>query len=196
MTQKVRLLMPRRRHTIRPVTARRPLLALLPLLALPVSRPQAAPREAQVGDLLPDLPLRGLNGPDRRLGAYRGRPLIINVWASWCGPCRAESASLERLAWLDSEERFAVIGISTDDYRDKALGWLRASNATLSHFIDQRLELETLLGARHIPLTVLVDAEGRVVAKVDGAREWDSAESRAFIRRAFAKPAAGARPRP
>ncbi|MFO1270733.1 MAG: TlpA disulfide reductase family protein [Rubrivivax sp.] len=181
------------------MTARRPLLALLPLLpllALPVSRPQAAPREAQVGDLLPDWPLRGLNGPDRRLGAYHGRPLIINVWASWCGPCRAESASLERLAWLDSEERFAVIGISTDDYRDKALGWLRASNATLNHFIDQRLELETLLGARHIPLTVLVDAEGRVVAKVDGAREWDSAESRAFIRRAFAKPVAGARPRP
>ena len=43
--------------------------------------------------------MAGLNGPQRSLSSYRGRPLIVNVWASWCGPCRAESASLERLSW-------------------------------------------------------------------------------------------------
>ncbi|MCC6851343.1 MAG: TlpA family protein disulfide reductase [Comamonadaceae bacterium] len=142
-----------------------------------------------LGSVLPDVAMDGLNGPARRLGSWRGRPLVVNVWASWCGPCRAETASLERLAWLPTQEPFAIIGISTDDHRERALRWLQASRATLSHFIDHDVQLETLLGARQIPLTVLVDAQGRVVQRVYGARAWDSAESQALVRRAFAAPA-------
>jgi thiol-disulfide isomerase/thioredoxin len=130
--------------------------------------------------------MAGLNGPNRSLSSYRGRPLIINVWASWCGPCRAEAASLERLAWSDSGSRYTVIGISTDDDRNAALKWLGYSNATVSHCIDSRLTLEHMLGASTIPLTVLVDARGRVVARYRGARQWDSAESVREIERAFA----------
>jgi thiol-disulfide isomerase/thioredoxin len=139
-----------------------------------------------VGRPLPDVLMAGLNGPQRRLSSYRGRRLIINVWASWCGPCRAEAASLERLAWGEAGSRFVVIGISTDDDRDAALTWLRQSNATLDHFIDSRLQLEHMLGASSIPLTVLVDAGGRVVARFQGARRWDSMESLLLIERAFA----------
>lgn len=139
-----------------------------------------------VGQPLPDVVMAGLNGPQRRLSSYRGRPLIINVWASWCEPCRAEAASLERLAWGEAGSRYVVIGISTDDDRDAALEWLRRSNATLDHFIDSRQTLERLLGASHIPLTVLVDARGRVVARFQGARHWDSMESLRLIERAFA----------
>ena len=108
--------------------------------------------------------------------------------ASWCGPCRAEAASLERLAWSDAGRKYVIIGVSTDDYRDQALKWLKHSNATLSHYIDTgpRWTLENLLGASGIPLTVLVDASGRVVARFQGARQWDSAESIRMIERAYA----------
>ena len=78
-----------------------------------------------------------------------------------------------------------MIGISTDDYPENALGWLRQSNATLTHYIDQQLELETMLGASHLPLTVLVDANGKVVRKVTGAQAWDGARAAAWIRDAF-----------
>jgi thiol-disulfide isomerase/thioredoxin len=149
----------------------------------------ATPGEVPVGGLLRDAPLRGLNGPSRRLAEFRGRPLVINVWASWCGPCRGETASLERLAWSDAARGFAIIGISTDDYADRARAWLAQSNATISHYIDHRLELENLLGASRLPLTVLVGADWRVRAKVYGAREWDAPEAVAAIRRAFATPA-------
>ena len=84
--------------------------------------------------------MRGLNGPARNLDEFRGRPLLINVWASWCGPCRAEMASLERLAWLDETHYFTIIGISTDDYIDKAQTALKESNATITHFIDQNFD--------------------------------------------------------
>lgn len=149
---------------------------------------QAPPRVVAVGDVLPDVVMAGLNGPHKRLSSYRGRPLIINVWASWCSPCRQEAASLERLAWSEAGSRYTVIGISTDDDRSAALQWLQHSKATVSHFIDSgpRWTLENLLGASSIPVTVLVDARGRVVARVRGARDWDSAESIRLIERAFA----------
>jgi thiol-disulfide isomerase/thioredoxin len=150
--------------------------------------PPRDPKPIDVGQVLPDVRMAGLNGRSRLLTSYAGRPLIINVWASWCGPCRAEAASLERLTWSDAGRGFTVIGISTDDDAHAAKQWLAASNATLSHFIDAGLVLENLLGASRIPLTVLVDAKGRVVAKVQGAREWDSAASIQLIKQAFHQP--------
>ncbi len=146
------------------------------------------PGEVAVGESLRAAPMIGLNGPSKNLSDYRGKPLIINVWASWCGPCRQEMASLERLAWLNQDKHFTIIGISTDDYPDNAKALLKKTNATLSHFIDKALALENLLGASKLPLTILVDAKGRVLAKIYGAREWDSPESLSLIRKTFNNP--------
>ena len=170
-------------------------LAAAPLL-LALAPPLAAktPGEVPVGQPLREATMQGLNGPPRRLSEFRGKPLVINVWASWCGPCRAETASLERLAWSDAARGFAIIGISTDDYPERALAWLKASNATFNHFIDHKLELESMLGADKLPLTVLVGADGRVLDRIYGARQWDSAESVRLIERMFRdKRAASAR---
>jgi thiol-disulfide isomerase/thioredoxin len=141
--------------------------------------------EVPIGGTLREATLQGLNGPSRPLSAFRGRPLIINVWASWCGPCKAEMASFERLAWRDGGQYFAIIGISTDDDGDQARGLLKNTNATISHFIDIGLQMENMLGASHLPLTVLVDADGRVLEKIYGARQWDSADALRLIDEAF-----------
>src|SRR5579863_7704246 len=142
-------------------------------------------REIAIGEQLPSVTLRALNGPERSLAAFRGRPLLINVWASWCGPCRQEMASLERLAWRDPNHYFAIIGISTDDYADQAKGLLKKANATISQFIDTGLQMEKMLGASRLPLTVLVDADGRVLEKVYGARQWDGTEALRLIDQTF-----------
>ena len=139
------------------------------------------PGEVQVGATLREATMRGLNGPNRQLSQFRGKPLLINVWASWCGPCRQEMGSLERLAWQDQGKRFAMIGISTDDSEPAAKRYLQSANATLNHYIDRALELENMLGAERLPLTILVDANGRVLNKYYGAREWDSAEAAKWI---------------
>ena len=144
-----------------------------------------ASEAVQVGQSLRPALLQGLNGPSRQLHEFHGRPLIINVWASWCVPCRAEMASLERLAWRNEGREFAIIGISTDDFADQARQWLQHSNATISQYIDQGLQMEHMLGASSLPLTVLVDAQGRVLDKIRGARDWDSLESRAMVRKTF-----------
>jgi thiol-disulfide isomerase/thioredoxin len=141
----------------------------------------STPEGVPIGGMLREATLKGLNGPPRNLSAFRGRPLIINVWASWCGPCREEMASLERLAWRDRKQYFAIIGISTDDDVDQAKGMLKHANATISHFIDTGLQMENMLGATRLPLTVLVDADGRVLEKVYGARQWDGADALRLI---------------
>ena len=154
----------------------------------------ATPGEVAVGQPLREATMQGLIGPPRRLSEFRGKPLIINVWASWCGPCREEMASLDRLAWLELAHGFNIIGISTDDYPDRAKSWLVNSNATISQFIDSRLQMENMLGASRLPLTVLVGADGRVLDKIYGARQWDGPDALALIRRTFRAPTPAPRP--
>ncbi len=132
------------------------------------------PGEVRVGGYLREATLDGLNGRKKKLSDFKGKPLIINVWTSWCGPCRAEMGSLERLAHRYNGKEFNVIGISTDDYRNKAKAFIKQTGITFENFLDSKLLLENMLGANMIPLTILVDDHGRVLEKVRGAREWDS----------------------
>ena len=163
----------------------RTLLLLLCLAGAAMPALAKTPGEVEIGGTLREATLRGLTGPARKLSEFRGKPLLINVWASYCGPCREEMNSLERLYRRYGGKEFAVIGISTDDYRDNAQWFLQATRTSFSHFIDSRLEMENMLGADRIPLTLLVDAQGRVLAKVYGARQWDDPEAMAMIKRNF-----------
>ena len=143
------------------------------------------PGEVEIGGTLREATLQGLSGPSRKLSEFRGKPLIINVWASWCGPCRQEMPSLERLSRRMGANQFAVIGISTDDYREAALAFLKQNKTSFSHFIDRKLELENMLGADRLPLTLLVDAQGRVLGKHYGASDWNSPQTVQAIAKAF-----------
>lgn len=165
----------------------KPILVAL-LLCLSFSTPAwaATSGEVPVGGVLRDAEMRGLSGKPAKLADFRGKPLIINVWASWCAPCRDEMASLDRLARrYGGGKHFNVIGISTDDYSDRAKAFLQQANTSFRHFIDSRLFLENMLGADRIPLTLLIDADGRVLHKIYGAKEWDSPEAVKAIGQAF-----------
>lgn len=143
------------------------------------------PGEVEVGSVLREATMKGLSGPSRQLSHYHGKPLIINVWASWCGPCQQEMPSLERLARSKLGQQFAVIGISTDDFPEAAGAFLKRYRTSFSHYIDQKLLLENMLGADRLPLTLLVDAQGRVLAKYVGAKEWDNPQAMSLIGQAF-----------
>lgn len=130
--------------------------------------------------------MQGLAGPSGKLSEFSGKPLIINVWASWCGPCRQEMPSLERLSHrYGGGKKFDVIGISTDDYPAAAESFLKLTKTRFRHFIDSQLLLENMLGANRLPLTLLVNAQGRVLLKIYGAREWDDDEALTLIGKTF-----------
>ena len=146
------------------------------LLGLSTAVFAGTPGEVEVGDYLREATLRGFSGNTKKFSDFKGKPLIINVWASWCGPCRDEMGSLNRLASRYGGKQFNVIGISTDDDGRAAAAFIKKSGVTFENFLDSKLLLENMLGANTIPLTVLVDANGRVLKKVRGAYEWDSPE--------------------
>ena len=144
----------------------------LSLLIAPVRA--ATPGEVLVGEVLRDARMFAIGGKTKQLSAFRGKPLIINVWASWCAPCRVEMGSLDQLSKLDRKKQFTVIGISTDDDAIAATELVVKSRLGFENFVDDKLLLENMLGANTIPLTLLVDANGRVLKKVRGTKEWDS----------------------
>ena len=145
----------------------------------------STPGEVEVGSYLREANMQGLVGKSRKLSEFRGKPLIINVWASWCGPCREEMGSLNRLSRKYGGKKFQVIGISTDDDGKAAADYVKQSKISFETFIDSKVFLENMLGANTIPLTLLVDAKGRVLRKVRGSHEWDSPEFLGFIGETF-----------
>ena len=161
------------------------LLAFILVFALSTMAIAGTPGEVQIGGYLRKATLHGFNGKTKKLADFRGKPLIINVWASWCGPCRAEMASLERLAHQYNGKEFNVIGISTDDYSNAAAAFIEQTGITFENFLDSKLLLENMLGANTIPLTVFVDANGRVLEKIRGAYKWDSQKTIDAIGKAF-----------
>jgi thiol-disulfide isomerase/thioredoxin len=160
-------------------------ILFLVILCITINGWAATPGEVLVGSQLRDARMFSVRGTPRMLSSFRGKPLIINVWASWCGPCRLEMSSLQRLSQIDKKKQFVVIGISTDDDAIAASDYVIKSKLTFENFVDYQLLLENMLGANTIPLTLLVDANGRVLAKIRGSRDWTSAESIALVERLF-----------
>lgn len=152
-------------------------LSILFLLLISTSTFARTPGEVMVGGVLRDATLQGFGGDSLRLSDLHGKPLIINVWASWCGPCQAEMGSLERLSKRYSGKQFNLIGISTDDDTNAAFYFLMRLGITFNNYADKNLMMENMLGANTIPLTLLIDANGKVLKKVRGFKEWDSPET-------------------
>jgi thiol-disulfide isomerase/thioredoxin len=161
------------------------LVCILLLAEVPVTVSANTPGEVEAGGYLREATLNGFSGKSRKFSDYRGKPLIINVWASWCSPCRAEMGSLEQLSRRFGGRQFNIIGISTDDDGYAAAAFIKQSKITFENYLDSKVFLENMLGANTIPLTVLVDANGRVLLKVRGNHKWDSPEYLDLIGKTF-----------
>jgi thiol-disulfide isomerase/thioredoxin len=143
------------------------------------------PGEVKVGGTLREAKLYGFGGDVLQLSSLRGKPFIINVWASWCNPCRAEMGSLDRLHKRYGGKQFNLIGVSTDDDSNAALNFLMRLGVTFDNYADSKLMMENMLGADTIPLTLLIDANGKVLKKVRGYHQWDSNETIKMIGTVF-----------
>ena len=161
------------------------LLSFFYFLMTACNEPPTTTGEVKVGGILRDVPMNSFTGNITNFSAYRGKPLIINIWASWCEPCREEMSSLEQLSKRFGGKQFNVIGISTDDDASAAAATIKQSKLTFSNYLDHDIILENMLGANTIPLTILVDADGYVRLKVRGSQAWDNPESLKLIAQTF-----------
>lgn len=122
-------------------------------------------------------PAPAINGPllgsgTFELGSLRGKVVVLNVWASWCAPCRAEAPILER-AWKDlSDEGVQFVGLDTRDSLAAAEAFVERFGITYPNVIDEagllQLQFRDTLPPQAIPSTVVIDADGRVAARILG----------------------------
>jgi thiol-disulfide isomerase/thioredoxin/Tfp pilus assembly protein PilF len=136
---------------------------------------ETTPPEA--GDSLFDAPLQTLDGAPASLAEYRGKVLILNIWAVWCGPCRAELPSLDRLSQVLDPEFFAVAGVSIDRERAFTREFVTELGIEFPNYWDGEGRLtKEILAANVIPLTVIIDPRGEIVLGYEGARDWSAPE--------------------
>jgi len=122
------------------------------------------------------------------LADFKGRVVLLNLWATWCGPCRSEMPSLDRLQAMHRDDGLAVITVSIDDGGSTAVRRFfdQSGIRSLSPYLDANGKTSSALGARSIPTTLLIDRTGNVIGSLIGAIQWDSPEALALIERSLA----------
>lgn len=110
----------------------------------------------------PDFTLRTSNGPNLRLQEQRGRVVMINFWATWCGPCRQEMPHLNRLYGKYREAGFTLLGVNIDDDRNKAIDVSTKLGLQFPVLFDADKKVSRLYDLSIMPSTLLIDRDGRV----------------------------------
>jgi thiol-disulfide isomerase/thioredoxin len=156
---------------------RKPLADELPPLSEGL-KPVSPPAEP------PDGVFMAPDGVSHRLAEFKGHGMVVNLWATWCGPCVAEMPSLEALSKALAPHDIAVLPLSSDrGGADTVQAWFGEHGITaLPVLLDPKGALARAFKARGIPTTVVINASGRVVARVEGAADWSSPAARALIR--------------
>jgi thiol-disulfide isomerase/thioredoxin len=127
------------------------------------------------------------------LNDFRGRYVLVNLWATWCGPCINELPSLVRLQGELPQDKITVLPLDLEKHdAGKVLEFLeRTKIEGLPIYIDRDFSAMRGFAANELPLTILIDAEGKEVARAAGEQKWDHADSVAFLKAISAPPASG-----
>jgi len=110
----------------------------------------------------PDFTLKSRSGKNLRLSDYRGQVLLVNFWASWCGPCRQEMPLLENLYKRYKKLGFTILGVNVDTDSTKANHYLRDMSVTFPIVYDNSNKVSKAYSVNAMPTTVIVDRNGKM----------------------------------
>jgi len=161
----------------------------------PQAQPQqpaaTSPAGAGVGKLdishrggdMPAIPFLAPNDGPATLTQFRGKPLLLNLWATWCAPCVAEMPTLDALAGRE-KDRFKVMVVSQDMEGRRAVGpfFAKEKLANLEPYLDkQNVLMLALKGGDTLPITIFFDAHGKEQWRITGAMDWTGDKAKALI---------------
>ncbi len=132
---------------------------------------------------VPDISFRDGTGIERSIRDWRGRVVLINLWATWCAPCRKEMPELAELQRTMGGDDFEVVAISVDRKGAEASAkfLVEAKAASLNLYIDRSAEVLNPLKALGLPATILIDRQGNEVGRLLGPAEWASGDALRLI---------------
>jgi thiol-disulfide isomerase/thioredoxin len=134
-------------------------------------------------EALPDVPFVNADGAPVTLASFKGKVVLLNLWATWCAPCREEMPGLDKLQAELGSDKFQVVALAIDKSgvagAKKFLTDIKAEK--LSVYADPTGKEGTTLRVIGMPTTILIDAEGREIGRLIGPAHWDSPEARKLI---------------
>ncbi len=139
---------------------------------IPVNPPQPTP----------EVSFTDADGKPASLADFKGKPAIVNLWATWCRPCVREMPSLDRLrAQLDGKLTVAAISEDHGGAKEVTPFVAKMGLDKLKIYLDPKSDVGHAFQVRGLPTSIVLDAEGRVAGRVEGAAEWDSAKMLAVL---------------
>jgi thiol-disulfide isomerase/thioredoxin len=153
------------------------------VVALCACTTSVAPMPAP-GQPFPSLTLTALDGAKAPIESFRGRLVVLNIWATWCAPCRTELPGLDRLSRMLDPSRFVVVGLAIDSDAISIGEFLLQNHIRFANYRDADHARDTL-AIRAYPVTFVIAPDGRLLLRMTGARVWDGAEAVAALEKAY-----------
>jgi thiol-disulfide isomerase/thioredoxin len=138
---------------------------------------------------VPDLAFKDSTGSEIKLSKWQGRVVLLNLWATWCAPCRKEMPTLNEVQKQLGSKDFEVVALSVDRKGlEASAAFLKETGAdSLGLYIDETTTSLNMLQALGLPVTLLIDRKGREIGRLLGPAEWNSAEAIALMKAALAE---------
>jgi thiol-disulfide isomerase/thioredoxin len=142
-------------------------------------------------EALPDITFVDAQGASKSLGDWRGKVVLLNIWATWCVPCREEMPTLDKLQSELGGKDFEVVAVNIDrGGGDKPAKFLAETGAThLQLYADPSGKLFSVVKAVGMPTTLLIGRDGKELGRLVGPADWSSPETVTLIKAAIAAPA-------
>ena len=144
--------------------------------------PVAKRNVIKLGEPAPNFQLRDLNGHLITLSDLRGKVILLNFWATWCGPCRVEMPAMEQLYRMFQRKDFEILAVSTDAQGASITRPFQQENRlTFPILHDPDFRVGLIYGARSLPMTFLIDRKGVIRHQIFGARDWEAPEAQQLV---------------
>ena len=143
----------------------------------------------QPGLEMPNFTFPDINGKEVSLSDHRGKVVLVNVWATWCPPCRQEMPSMQSLYEKFKGENFEILAVSIDsEGREAVAPFMRKMNLTFPALLDPGETIRSLYGITGVPESFIIDKQGILVEKIIGPINWATPEVFFFFKDLIQKP--------
>lgn len=167
------------------------LLVAIPIILITLKEKDSTSRftkPPQKGRPAPDFTFPDLDGRNVSLSDFRGKVVLVNIWATWCPPCREEMPSMQKLYERFKGEDFEILAVSIDaDGREAVAPFMQEMNLTFPALLDPKEKIRALYGIRGVPESFVIERNGILVETVIGPLDWATPKVFSFFQKLLAE---------